>query len=195
MVSGDNQLANRILINFPFSGLATEPHDRAVIRAVNSKYISNQCLVSSEPRNTLFVGRLHDETCEETLRRQFSRFGKIQSVKLVRDIVTGLSKCYAFVEYRHRQDAKDAYREMHQKVIDNCQILVDFEHGRVMPGWKPRRLGGGLGGKKESGQLRFGCRDRPFRRATEEQQARGWSSGRSNSERRKSTKDESNNCN
>jgi len=30
-------------------------------------------------------------------------------------------------------------------------------------GWKPRRLGGGLGGKKESGQLRFGGRDRPFR--------------------------------
>lgn len=26
------------------------------------------------------------------------------------------------------------------------------------------RLGGGLGGKKESGQLRFGGRDRPFRK-------------------------------
>lgn len=25
-------------------------------------------------------------------------------------------------------------------------------------------LGGGLGGRKESGQLRFGCRDRPFRK-------------------------------
>ncbi|KAG6382513.1 hypothetical protein SASPL_108424 [Salvia splendens] len=32
-----------------------------------------------------------------------------------------------------------------------------------MPGWIPRRLGGGLGGKKESGQLRFGGRERPFR--------------------------------
>eukprot|EP00850_Spirogloea_muscicola_P025228 SM002498S08229 [mRNA] locus=s2498:147:906:- [translate_table: standard] len=32
-----------------------------------------------------------------------------------------------------------------------------------MPGWMPRRLGGGLGGRKESGQLRFGGRDRPFR--------------------------------
>ncbi|CAH9101275.1 unnamed protein product [Cuscuta europaea] len=34
---------------------------------------------------------------------------------------------------------------------------------RLMPGWIPRRLGGGLGGKKESGQLRFGGRERPFR--------------------------------
>jgi U11/U12 small nuclear ribonucleoprotein SNRNP35 len=32
-----------------------------------------------------------------------------------------------------------------------------------MQGWIPRRLGGGFSGKKESGQLRFGARDRPFR--------------------------------
>ena len=31
-------------------------------------------------------------------------------------------------------------------------------------GWVPRRLGGGFGGKKESGQLRFGGKDRPFRK-------------------------------
>ena len=35
---------------------------------------------------------------------------------------------------------------------------------RSLPGWKPRRLGGGLGGYKESGQLRFGGIARPFRR-------------------------------
>jgi U11/U12 small nuclear ribonucleoprotein SNRNP35 len=32
-----------------------------------------------------------------------------------------------------------------------------------MLGFKPRRLGGGLGGFKESGQLRFGCRFKPFK--------------------------------
>lgn len=34
----------------------------------------------------------------------------------------------------------------------------------MLKGWKPRRLGGGFGGKKESGQLRFGGRDRPFKK-------------------------------
>lgn len=33
-----------------------------------------------------------------------------------------------------------------------------------MKGWKPRRLGGGFGGRKESGQLRFGGRARPFQK-------------------------------
>ncbi|XP_048430073.1 U11/U12 small nuclear ribonucleoprotein 35 kDa protein-like isoform X2 [Pyrus x bretschneideri] len=34
---------------------------------------------------------------------------------------------------------------------------------QLMPGWIPRRLGGGFCGKKESGQLRFGGREKPFR--------------------------------
>lgn len=132
-------------------------------RAIKSHFSPDKTL-DSDPHRTLFVGRLHDETTEETLLREFKPFGTIVSVKLVRNIVTGLSRCYAFVEYKHRSDARDAFREMHQKSIDNSTILVDFEHGRVLSGWKPRRLGGGFGGKKESGQLRFGCRDRPFRR-------------------------------
>lgn len=46
--------------------------------------------------------------------------------------------------------------------IDDRMICVDYERSRIMPGFIPRRLGGGLCGKKESGQLRFGGRDRPF---------------------------------
>ncbi|KAG0015674.1 small nuclear ribonucleoprotein 35kDa (U11 U12) [Entomortierella chlamydospora] len=46
--------------------------------------------------------------------------------------------------------------------LDSSTVLVDFERSRVMEGWVPRRLGGGIGGKKESGQLRFGGGIRPF---------------------------------
>lgn len=54
-------------------------------------------------------------------------------------------------------------------MIDGRRILVDRECGRTVKGWKPRRLGGGFGGHKESGQYRFGGRSdggggyRPFR--------------------------------
>lgn len=44
---------------------------------------------------------------------------------------------------------------------------MDFVNFRTLKGWKPRRLGGGFGGKKESGQLRFGGRARPFQRPYE----------------------------
>jgi hypothetical protein len=43
------------------------------------------------------------------------------------------------------------------------EFIVDIERERVQPGWVPRRYGGGLGGRKESGQLRFGGRVRPFK--------------------------------
>lgn len=47
--------------------------------------------------------------------------------------------------------------------LDDAQILVDFMREQTVPGWIPRRLGGGVGGKKPSGQMRFGGRDCPFR--------------------------------
>lgn len=78
--------------------------------------------------------------------------------------MTGISKNYAFIEFESSTSAKAAVNEMNLQRIDNNEIIVDLEHERQLDGWKPRRLGGGFGGKKESGQLRFGCKIRPFQR-------------------------------
>lgn len=83
-------------------------------------------------------------------------------MKLIRDIVTGASKGYAFVEYYNKIDYNNAFRRSYKAEIDGYRLLIDYARAIVMPGFKPRRVGGGLGGKKESGQLRFGGRDRPF---------------------------------
>ncbi|KAF5194679.1 U11/U12 small nuclear ribonucleoprotein [Thalictrum thalictroides] len=56
-----------------------------------------------------------------------------------------------------------AYQDAHHSIIDDSEVIVDYNRQQLMSGWIPRRLGGGLGGKKESGQLRFGGRERPFR--------------------------------
>lgn len=78
------------------------------------------------------------------------------------------------------------WQDAHHSLIDDYEVIVDYYRQHLMPGWIPRRLGmlthstlfdlsalielsalfikgGGLGGKKESGQLRFGGRERPFR--------------------------------
>ena len=141
-------------------GTDTEPHDRAVERAINSCYTPK-----SDPNlteYTLFVGRLNPNTNEETLEEYFSRFGSIRKVTVVRDIVTGMSKCYAFIVYKHRRDMEHAYNRANHKMIDERKVIVDRELQHNLVGWRPRRLGGGLGGRKESGQLRFGGRERPF---------------------------------
>ncbi|ORY01562.1 RNA-binding domain-containing protein [Basidiobolus meristosporus CBS 931.73] len=147
-------------------GTDTVPHDHAVQRAQRARYIppNDKNNVVSDPYKTLFVGRLNPETTEETLSTFFSRYGALNTTTLTRNIVTGDSRGYGFVEFQSERACRDAYMNANKATLDGRQILVDYERGRVMEGWIPRRLGGGFGGRKESGQLRFGARDRPFKR-------------------------------
>ncbi|XP_067114582.1 U11/U12 small nuclear ribonucleoprotein 35 kDa protein [Osmerus mordax] len=144
-------------------GTDLEPHDRAVWRAMFSRYKPNKGVVG-DPLLTLFVSRLNPQTTEEKLREVFSKYGDINRLRLVRDIVTGFSKGYAFVEYKEERSLVRARREANKLVVDQNDLFVDFEQERTLKGWVPRRFGGGQGGKKESGQLRFGGKDRPFRK-------------------------------
>ncbi|KAM6907390.1 U11/U12 small nuclear ribonucleoprotein 35 kDa protein [Xenentodon cancila] len=144
-------------------GTDVEPHDRAVWRAMCARYKPNRG-VAGDPLLTLFVARLNPQTTEDKLRQVFSKYGDIQRLRLVRDIVTGFSKGYAFVEYKEERSLNRARRDANKLLVDQHEVFVDFEQERNLKGWVPRRLGGGLGGKKESGQLRFGGRDRPFRK-------------------------------
>lgn len=144
-------------------GTDVEPHDRAVWRAINARYKPNKGVVG-DPLLTLFVARLNPQTNEDKLHQVFSKYGDIKRLRLVRDFVTGFSKKYAFIEYKEERSVVRARRDANKLMVDQHEIFVDFELERTLEGWIPRRLGGGLGGKKESGQLRFGGRDRPFRK-------------------------------
>lgn len=143
-------------------GTDTEPHDRAIWRAMNNHYIPPD--VDTKPDHTLFVGRLPHNVEEEQLHHKFSAFGVVEKIQLIRDIVTGFSKGYCFVEYRRKRDAENAVKESYGLQINGIPVLVDWEAGHQVKGWIPRRLGGGWGGRKEAGQLRFGCLNRPWKK-------------------------------
>ncbi|KAL6342547.1 hypothetical protein AAG906_012399 [Vitis piasezkii] len=149
-------------------GTDTLPHDNAVYRALLCSSAGlydpfGDPKVIGDPYCTVFVGHLNHLTTEDTLHKAMSKFGRVKSLRLVRHIVTGASQGYAFVEYETEREMRRAYEDAHHSMIDDCEIIVDYNRQQLMPGWIPRRLGGGIGGKKESGQLRFGGRERPFR--------------------------------
>lgn len=100
---------------------------------------------TQDPLNTLFVGRLSYSTDEKKLKEVFSKYGEIKSVFLVRS-KEGKSRGYGFIEFASGRDMKDAYRKANKLDVDGRQILTDVERGRTVKDWKPRRLGGGLGG-------------------------------------------------
>eukprot|EP00897_Mesotaenium_endlicherianum_P010895 jgi/Mesen1/9834/ME000070S09120 len=117
-------------------GTDLEPHDHAVKHdpLSDSKAIGN-------PQQTLFVGRLSPDTTEEELKEMFLKYGPIKSLRLVRDIVTGASRRYAFVVYEHDRDFCRAFREANGALDPHMsRVLVDYNRQRLMPGWIPRRL-------------------------------------------------------
>ena len=151
------------LIAGSIDGTDEKPHDHGIARALNSRYKPNVS-VRGDPQRTLFVGNINFKTDEKTLTQLFSKYGEIKTFRLVRHVVTGHSKGYAFLSYKHRSDAKAAFEKCYKLILDERELIVDFENERTLTGWRPRRLGGGLGGFKESGQLRFGGRFKPFGR-------------------------------
>lgn len=98
--------------------------------------------------NTLFVGRLAYEVTERKLLREMEQFGPIKDLKLIKDDKTCTSKGYAFCEYENEEDMKRAYRAADGMRIEGRDIVADVERGHTVPGWLPRRLGGGLGGTR-----------------------------------------------
>lgn len=102
-----------------------------------------------QPLCTLFVARLDYQTTEKDLRELLSAYGSINSVKLVHDLQKK-PRGYAFVEYAHEDSVRDAYRRAEGSILHGRRIRVDVERGRTVPGWKPRRLGGGKGSSRST---------------------------------------------
>ncbi|RMZ76889.1 hypothetical protein DV738_g4741, partial [Chaetothyriales sp. CBS 135597] len=120
----------------------------------------NDPKIKGDPLRTLFVGRLSYEAKEQDLEREFGRFGTIERIRIVRDESkdepadkqTAKKKKkphrgYAFIVFERERDMKAAYKETDGLRIRDRRVVVDVERGRMVPGWRPRRFGGGLGGR------------------------------------------------
>jgi len=114
---------------------------------------ANDPRIGGDPFKTLFVGRVNYDTSESKLRREFEVYGPVKRLKVVFNTHSGSSKPrgYAFIEYEHERDMHSAYKHADGKKIDGRRVLVDVERGRTIKGWRPRRLGGGLGGTRKGG--------------------------------------------
>lgn len=118
--------------------------------------------IQSDPFKTIIVSRLSYETNEKRLEKEFEKYGSVKSVRIITNIKDGKSRGYAFVEYSKEKEAMAAYRDADGIKIDQRRVVVDIVRSQTVKGWKPRRLGGGLGstrmGSKNQNQ-KFSGRD------------------------------------
>lgn len=111
---------------------------------------NDEHIKGTDPFRTVFIGRLPYEVTEVELQKHFSRFGEIEKVRVVRDKSTSKSRGYAFIVFRDETGSRAACKEIgvHRGLdIQGRSVIVDIERGRTVKYFKPRRLGGGLGGR------------------------------------------------
>lgn len=75
--------------------------------------------------NKIYVGNLSFNTGEASLREVFSKFGHVDSCKLITDRETGRSKGFGFVEMETTQGAQAAISSLDGSDLDGRPMKVN----------------------------------------------------------------------
>jgi RNA recognition motif-containing protein len=93
----------------------------------------------------LYVGNLPYSTTEDQLTELFSRAGKVDNVRVMRDMATGRARGFAFVEMASDDDAQKAISDLHEHQMEGRALVVN----EARP--KPEGGFGGGGGRGRGG--------------------------------------------
>jgi cold-inducible RNA-binding protein len=86
----------------------------------------------------LFVGNLSYNTTEDSLEGLFTQVGPVDSVRVMRDMATGRSRGFGFVEMQSEDDARNAIDRLNNTDLDGRRIAVNVA--------QPKPAGAGAGG-------------------------------------------------
>jgi cold-inducible RNA-binding protein len=123
-------------------------HAGGAVEGIVPRMVSSEIKELSMGRN-LYVGNLSFSVGEAVLKQLFEQKGGVDSVTVMRDIETGRSRGFGFVEMSSEEDAQKAIKELNEFSVDGRNLTVN----EARP--KPERRGGfGGGGRGRGGQRR-----------------------------------------
>src|SRR4051812_3089291 len=96
----------------------------------------------------LYVGNLPYSATEDQLTEMFSRVGKVDSVRVMRDMATGRARGFAFVEMSSDDEAQKAISQFHEQQMEGRALVVNEA--------RPKPEGGSAGGGRGGGGHRGG---------------------------------------
>jgi RNA recognition motif-containing protein len=73
----------------------------------------------------IFVGNLSKDVSEQDLEKLFSPFGQVKSTKVIRDLFSGSSKGFGFVEMANQNEAVSAINELNTQELKGQKITVN----------------------------------------------------------------------
>jgi len=95
----------------------------------------------------LYVGNLPYSATEDQLTELFGRAGKVDSVRVMRDMATGRARGFAFVEMGTDEEAQKAISEFHEQQMEGRALVVNEARPKPEGGFGGGGRGrGGYGG-------------------------------------------------
>ena len=73
----------------------------------------------------LYVGNLPYSATEDQLTELFGQAGKVDNVRVMRDMATGRARGFAFVEMVNDEDAAKAISQFHEQQMDGRALVVN----------------------------------------------------------------------
>ncbi len=88
----------------------------------------------------LYVGNISRDVTEDDLRQAFQAFGTVESVNMIKDKFSGISKGFAFIEMPVQAEAEAAIASLKGKELKGRSL--DVNEARPREERRPRRGGG-----------------------------------------------------
>ncbi|KAL1205277.1 Organelle RRM domain-containing protein 1 [Cardamine amara subsp. amara] len=93
----------------------------------NSRFPKIKASLSNYPlASKIMVRNLPFSTSEDFLQKEFSAFGEIAEVKLIKDESMKRSKGYAFIQFMSQDDAFLALETMDRRMYNGRMIYIDI---------------------------------------------------------------------
>ena len=87
----------------------------------------------------IYVGNLAQNVQEEDLKTLFSEHGKVDSVKIIRDMVTKISKGFGFIEMLVKDEAQKALDVLNSYDLKGKRLVVNEARPKKERGSNERR--------------------------------------------------------
>jgi RNA recognition motif-containing protein len=90
---------------------------------------SNTDQIGVNGKMNIYVGNLSRDAVDDDVKKLFERYGRVVSVRIIRDKETGISKGYSFVEMPIRTEAELAIAELRGREFMGRTLRIDEGHG------------------------------------------------------------------
>lgn len=101
----------------------------------------------------IYVGNLAREVSEQDLENAFSSYGSVKSTKIIRDMFSGESRGFGFVEMNGTKEGQAAINELNSKELKGKKLIVN--EARPKTNTRDRNSGGGRSNSNGPSRRRF----------------------------------------